>query len=158
MRNPLHIIKFESAETLHHIIPDISSSASLVKANSSLASPCVWIVNQEDLAKLRVCSDVVDDKGAKHPAIQLARTMLRGEKIPLIDGGYSSVGKLRDGVKKLLQKASDTSYRLMIIGAANEIFAELLRLAEAEPVSYMNPFPPDGKVSLILPGAYSGAG
>ena len=146
----MRIIQIKASETITQLTLDIATSASMTETNSSLSAPCVWVVNPKSLATLRTYTDVIDDKGTKHPAIELSRTMLRGEKIPLIDGQYSSAGKLRNGIKILLRKADEANCRLMIIGATDEVFADLLRQAEEEPVAYSSKFTATGKAQVIL--------
>lgn len=117
-------------------IPELNDDAIANEINS-LCECVVWVVPQkvrEELAKL---SGVIEDKGAKHPAVELARTMLsgNGKLIPMIDGQYTSVGKLMNGVRRLLQRAVDHPQRLFIIAVADQIFDRLHKTAQDERLS-----------------------
>ncbi|MDD2737066.1 MAG: sigma 54-interacting transcriptional regulator [Desulfuromonadaceae bacterium] len=124
-------------------ILEITSSSTLVRKELSdlnvdtvreaaaiINERSTWVVTlkvRDELAKL---TDVIEDRGKKHPAIELTRTMKsKTPLIPMIEGEYSSGGKLRQSVQRFLGKVGDGPQRLFIIAVADDLFASLNRMA-----------------------------
>lgn len=97
-----------------------------LSAAKAAAAPAVYILCNEDLSTLRPYRDVVVDRGAKHPAKPLAPLMLGHDRIPLIQGGYTSPGQLLRSVRTLLDHAVRAPERnVFVVGAARTVFDEL---------------------------------
>ena len=120
---------------IRRTLDDLSAEA-VREAAATLTGCAAWIVlpkTGEGLARL---TGVVEDRGVKRPAIELARTLLKGggPAIPLIGAGYSSPGKLLNSVRTLLKKAANTPRRLFIIAVPDDLFGQILKTAqEPEP-------------------------
>ncbi|MBE9544093.1 MAG: sigma-54-dependent Fis family transcriptional regulator [Proteobacteria bacterium] len=87
--------------------------------------PAVFLVDTSHLEKFRRLIDVVVDRGTKNIRKGLADylTGLSGEKIPIIDGNYTSAGRLLQGIQALLDRATGIGEKkLYIIGAAGQLF------------------------------------
>lgn len=115
--------------------------------------PAAYVVKSSDLPCLREGTDAVWDAGQKDPRTGLADHLLgrKREGIPLIEAGYSSAGRLKQGVETLLENArKGDEKKLFVIGGPGEVFAKLWRSAEGrgrggEDLSWWSPgTAPDG--------------
>jgi transcriptional regulator with AAA-type ATPase domain len=150
---PIDILAISADTTvLLTTLPESTESA-IQEAEAVITTSIAWVVPpkiREDLAQL---SGVIDDRGVKHPSIELSRTMLRGDghRIAMIDGQFSSSGKLLNSVQKLLKNAVKVSRKLFIIGVSDDIFNELLKTARSEnfqPATLAIPF--SGRSGAVL--------
>lgn len=91
--------------------------------------PLVYIVYERDLDQLRMLKGVIEDRGKKHKAKGLSNLLLGREKIPVIDGGFSSAGRLISSVKTLLNNAKADS-NIYIIGVVDHVFNDLCIMEE----------------------------
>lgn len=131
------ILQAESdGNLLRKNVPELTSEI-INHEVASLDECIVWVVPQKVREELAKFPGVIEDKGVKHPAVELARTMLsgKGNLTPMIDGQYTSVGKLTNGVQRLLQRAVDSPRRLFIIAVADQVFDKLLQTAKEKPLS-----------------------
>jgi len=80
---------------IRRTLPDLSGEA-VCEAAAALTGCAAWILPPKTGEGLARLTGVVEDRGVKRPAIELARTLLKGDGsvIPLIAAGYSSPGKL----------------------------------------------------------------
>nr|WP_295585212.1 sigma 54-interacting transcriptional regulator [uncultured Lamprocystis sp.] len=126
---------------IRRTLPELTAEA-VRESTAALAGYTVWIVPPALRDPLATLSGVIEDRGEKHPAIELARTLLKGDgsAIPLIAAAYASPGKLLNSVRTLLKKAADSPRRLFIIGVSDELFAQLNKTAR-EPDPAIDPLP-----------------
>lgn len=120
---------------IRRALPDLSGEA-IREAAAALTGHAAWIVPPKTGEVLASLTGVVEDWGVKRPAVELARTLLKGDgsAIPLIAAGYSSPGKLLNSVRTLLKKAADAPRRLFLIAVPDDLFAQILKTAqEPEP-------------------------
>ncbi len=100
--------------------PDLALALSTAKAG---AVPVVYLLRNEDLSALRDHRELVVDRGTKHPAKPLARLLLGHDRIPLVQGRYTSAGQLLRSVRTLLDHAVRTAERnVFVVGAAQTVF------------------------------------
>ena len=118
-----------SSAIIRKTLTDLREETILASVNG-LEERTAWIVPlpiREEIAKL---SELIDDRGRKHRAIELARIMKgKGSKVQMIEGEYSSDGKLRQSVQRFLQKTTGSMQRLFIIAVSDVLFASLLKTA-----------------------------
>ena len=127
---PFEILETTSDSAfIRKVLPDLSEET-VREAAGTLEVRTAWIVPlavRDEFAKL---SGVIEDRGKKHPTIELARTLKgKGSIIPMIEGGYSSDGNLRQSVSKFLQKNGDGPPRIFIIAESDELFSSLRKTA-----------------------------
>jgi DNA-binding NtrC family response regulator len=90
-----------------------------------------YVVRENDLASFSKSGELFLNRGRKHAAKALADLLLGHTRIPFINGGYMTRGRLTQGVEALLKKAAKEDDRnLYIIGANQGIFDELWRNAD----------------------------
>ncbi len=149
MRCEILVITAESA--VSRITLSDLRAETIREAEAALTECTVWIVPlkaRDEMAKL---AGVVDDRGKKHPAIELARTLKgKGPEIPMIEGEYTSDGKLRQSVQKFLQKTSATPHRLFIIAVSDDLFATINSSAPEQVTSAPDAMPFSGKSGAVL--------
>jgi DNA-binding NtrC family response regulator len=89
--------------------------------------PAAFVVQAEDLPKLRTFKEIIVDRGAKHRAKELSYYLFKQDKMPLIDGSsYKSVGQLQRSIRTLLQNAQTAGENnRYIIGVGIALFQEL---------------------------------
>jgi transcriptional regulator with AAA-type ATPase domain len=121
----LAIIQFEKGKPSLLRKSLLDTSDDLSAAQHTLSSPCVWIVPNTELQELARLSDLIDDRGVKHKAKELSRVLLHGDGITMLDGDFSSAGKLRQSVEHFLGKVAVSPPRLFIVGTTDEIFSRL---------------------------------
>lgn len=92
--------------------------------------PLVYVVRTEDLEWFRMHKDLVEDRRRKHRAKGLSSLLLGRSKMPLIDGGFTSAGRLAAGIRALLSNAKEDR-NLYIIGADDKVFGGLLKKANS---------------------------
>ena len=80
----------------------------------------------EHIKQLQEFKDAVIDRGQKNPHKGLSEYLLGQEKIPLIDGNYSDVNKVKIGVRSLLENAARRGEsNTYLIGVEANIFHKL---------------------------------
>lgn len=80
----------------------------------------------EHINQLQKFKDAVIDRGQKNPHKGLSEYLLGQEKIPLIDGNYSAVNKVKIGVRSLLENAARRGEsNTYLIGVEANIFHKL---------------------------------
>ena len=87
-----------------------------------------YLVRDADLDNLRTAEEHFIDRKTKNERKELARVLLEQKRIPLVSGGYSTSGRLLQGVQALLRKATAIGdLNLYVIGTGDELFDELWR-------------------------------
>lgn len=126
----MHIIRIDSDSahpSLEHLNlgPDLRSE--LIAARDE-PRPVVFLVRESDVAELQSCDDLIIDRATKHPARQLSAIILGYDRIPFLRAGYSSAGKLLNGVRTLLHRAREKNDgNLFLIAVSDAVTADLLR-------------------------------
>ncbi|MDY6988902.1 MAG: sigma 54-interacting transcriptional regulator [Thermodesulfobacteriota bacterium] len=95
--------------------------------------PTAYVVGATDLEAIRRFKDVVLDQGRQDEKVELARYLLgrSKEKTPIVHGKYKTAGTLKNGVKKLLERALEKSdQNLYVIGAEDAVFAKIWKEAD----------------------------
>jgi hypothetical protein len=94
-----------------------------------IAAPLALVVSKSDITVFRQCRELFKDRGEKNPAKALSSVLLGYDGlIPVIDGNYTSSGRLRQGIRTLLEHAAaageTTPY---VIGVEEQMFDEIAR-------------------------------
>ena len=66
-----------------------------------------YVVRRDDLAALKNLKDLTEDRGVMKEHMELKRYLLRRSKIPIVQARYTKPGRLKQGVRRLLERASD---------------------------------------------------
>jgi DNA-binding NtrC family response regulator len=106
------------------------------------APPIAFVVSERSLKAIENCGESIENRGKMDIAgWQLSRYLLGRKKIPLIAGRYSSPGRLRQGVFRLIEQASATpeENNIYFIATDDSIFEKLWQQAKS------------GHISLRLP-------
>jgi DNA-binding NtrC family response regulator len=86
----------------------------------------------EHLKQIRELKDAVIDRGRKDAHKGLSGYLLRKEKVPFIDGNYTDAGKVKAGVRRLLENAARGSEgNIYLIGVEAGVFQKLYAEASA---------------------------
>ena len=91
------------------------------------------VLRVTDIKELVPLPDYVVDCGTQKrtgndQTIELARTLLKRQEIPLIEASYKKSGRLNQGINKLLEKAEKTGdQNLYLVAVEDAIFEALLR-------------------------------
>jgi len=102
-------------------------------------APACFVVPVARLADLHGISEVILC-GRKNPAKQLGRHLLRRTKVPLLDGGYTTRGRLVQGIESLLCDAREIGEQnIYFLGARDDIVGELLAAARANALPALPP-------------------
>lgn len=128
---PYEILAIGTApDVIRGTLADLTERA-IRDASAALDGDTVWIVPPVVREGMNGLTGLIDDRGHKHPAIELARLLLKGDgpAIPLITANYNSAGKLLGSVRTLLRKAVDNPRRLFIVAVADDLFSQLWRMA-----------------------------
>ena len=90
-------------------------------------TPAVLVVPDSELGVFRQCGTPFKDRRGKHEAKSLADVLLGHDGlIPVIDGRYTTSGRLRQGIRTLLENAAAAGEcKAYVIGATGRIFLEL---------------------------------
>jgi len=90
-------------------------------------TPSVLVVPDSELGVFRQFGPPFTDRRGKHEAKSLANVLLgHDELIPVIDGKYTTSGRLRQGIRTLLENAAAAGEcKAYVIGATEQIFHEL---------------------------------
>ena len=92
----------------------------------------VYLIRDADLKHLRPAEEHFVDRKTKNEHKELSRLLLGQEKIPILSGGYSTSGRLRQGVEALLKKADEKGDRnIYVIGTSDKVFTEFWQRADA---------------------------
>jgi DNA-binding NtrC family response regulator len=89
--------------------------------------PLAVLVIDSELGTFRQCKDLFKDRGNKHDAKPLSSLLLgHDEGIPVIDGKYTTSGRLLQGIRALLENAAASGEaKAYVIGVAENIFREI---------------------------------
>lgn len=102
----------------------------LVQAATDQA-PAVALVPASALPSLQGLTDLVDDRGTKHPARPLARILLGRTRPTLLRGTYSCPGQMRRSFMTLLKHAEAREERnLYVVGVDDDLFHECWAAAQ----------------------------
>jgi DNA-binding NtrC family response regulator len=149
---PLEILQTTSTSAIiRKTLPDLSKET-ILTAVDALKVHTAWIVPLSVRDELFKLSGVIEDRGKKHPTIELARTLkTKNSLIPMIEGGYSSAGNLRQSLMKFLQRTGDGPPRLFIIAESEKCFSALCKIASNHlPVAVHTPISFAGKNGAML--------
>ncbi len=93
----------------------------------STQTPAVLVVPDSELGVFRQHGTPFMDRRGKHEAKSLADVLLGHDGlIPVIDGNYTTSGRLRQGIRTLLENAAAAGERkAYVIGASERIFNEI---------------------------------
>ena len=119
------VIQFQKDQDLICRELTLKSAIGLANAQDELSASAVWVISETFLADFKDTADIVNDKGVKHKSVELSRVLLNGNRITMVNGNFSSVGKLCQSIEKFLTKMPDAPRRLFIIGATDAIFNKL---------------------------------
>lgn len=90
----------------------------------------VYLMREPDLDGFRSATEQFIDRKTKNEHRELSKVLLGHTKIPIISGGYSTSGRLMQGVEALLRKAAHEDDRnIYLIGTQEKVFSELWRKA-----------------------------
>jgi DNA-binding NtrC family response regulator len=89
--------------------------------------PAVLVVRDSDLGVFRQYGAPFKDRSEKHEAKSLASLLLGHDGlVPVIDGNYTTSGRLRQGIRTLLENAAVAGEcKTYVIGATERIFHEI---------------------------------
>ena len=97
-----------------------------------IAAPTAYVVRMSDIAKLIACTDLTDcgtqkRTGRNETTIQLSRHVLgKRPRVPLVRAVYGNAGRLRAGVRSLLDQAKLTADgNVYVVGAPDMTFETL---------------------------------
>lgn len=93
----------------------------------------VYLMQEADLESFRGsgAEEQFIDRKTKNEHKELSKVLLGHTKIPIVSGGYSTSGRLRQGMEALLRKAAQTDDRnIYIIGTTEKVFNELWQKGE----------------------------
>lgn len=120
------------------------SVATPLKAESIPATqtPAVLVVPDTELGVFLQCGTPFMDRHGKHEAKSLANLLLGHDGlIPVIDGKYTTSGRLRQGIRTFLENAAAAGEsKAYVIGATEQIFREMGG-GNPEPQAPLNPIP-----------------
>ncbi len=93
----------------------------------AIQTPSVLVVRDSELSVFRQYGTPFKDRGGKHEAKSLADVMLGHDGyVPMIDGKYTTSGRLRQGIRTLLENAvAANECKAYVIGASERIFHEM---------------------------------
>jgi DNA-binding NtrC family response regulator len=125
-------------------------------------APAAYVVSKKDLDLLiHSCEGVIEDRGEKKPAVDLARSLLGRKKIPAIDvsskqGGYGSAKRALNGIRQLLLRApkygkDGGDKNIYLIGASQDLFNDIRREENGKKLLMATP-PVEGSVQRINQG------
>jgi transcriptional regulator of acetoin/glycerol metabolism len=96
----------------------------------------VYLMREADLETLRRAEAQFVDRKTKNEHKELSKVLLGHVRIPIVSGGYSTSGRLRQGLEALLKKAALADDRnLYIIGTNERLFDELWHNGERRAVA-----------------------
>ena len=86
----------------------------------------VYVLRNDDLKSFYGLDDLFVPRARKNKAQELSRLLLRQKKIPVLNGDYSSAGRLVQGIQALLKNASqEGDSNIYIIGTDDRVFNAL---------------------------------
>jgi transcriptional regulator with AAA-type ATPase domain len=128
----ISIIQFQKDHALIYKELTLKSSAGLSKMQDDLNASAVWVVPEAALAELINFSDIIENRGTKNKAIELSRILLHGDRITLVNGQFTSAGKLCRSIETFFTKVPAAYQRLFIIGVTDSIFEDLKARSEKD--------------------------
>jgi DNA-binding NtrC family response regulator len=124
----------------------INAPAALREAVGKTRLPTAVVVRASDPGLFGECTELFKDRHRKDGRKALSTLLLRqGSRIPIIDAGFTSDGRLKQGVEKLLRNAEKAVERgIYVLGVEDAVFKRVLSnpLTEDEsvhPASSENP-------------------
>ena len=122
----LNVIQFQKdrKELIYRELT-LENAIGLLTAQRELRAHAVWVMPELFLAELRCSTDVVIDRGTKNKAMELSRIFKDGDSINMVNGDFSSSGKLRMSIETFLSNLDGANPRLFIVGTTNIIFNKL---------------------------------
>ncbi|MBN1474495.1 MAG: sigma-54-dependent Fis family transcriptional regulator [Syntrophaceae bacterium] len=136
----------------------------LLIIKDTLQVPIVWVITTDQFPSLQKFGNVIEDLGQKHKGRQLSLILSRRKLIPLLDGDFSSVGKLLQSITIFL-KSNTTPRNLYIIGTSKEINASLRRRFKLDTrktsyassdIGHSNPAEVNEKISAVPASSFIG--
>jgi transcriptional regulator with GAF, ATPase, and Fis domain len=123
----------------HGVAPaalELDSPPSLRDFVGSDKTPAAIVVRFRDLARFLACGDPFKGLHRKHPAKPLAKLLLGHDgQIPVIDTGYGSMGRLKQGVDTYLDNAVGAGERgICVLGVDDDVFLDARRAVDPEGV------------------------
>lgn len=112
---------------------DVRTGGSFKEKLSCLPLPSVCVVDTSHLETLRSTEfqDAIVDRGTKDGRQPLKRYFRGHEKIPILEGEYSSAGKARNSVETFLRNAVDDDSRELskasVLGIPGTVFEDLVK-------------------------------
>ncbi len=112
---------------------DVRTGGSFKEKLSGLPLPSVCVVDTSYLETLRSMElqDVIVDRGSKDGRQPLKRYFRGHEKIPILEGEYSSAGKVKNSVESFLRNAVDDDSRELsqasVLGVPGKVFEDLVK-------------------------------
>lgn len=100
-------------------------------ATCTQSGPTVLVVCEHDLDIIKKANFNIADRGKKNSGMQLSRYFLpiRGDRVSLLDGCYSSSAQLKRSVRDFLAKLGTvTGNPIFILGVSQHIFQELFKM------------------------------
>lgn len=125
-------IKNDLAQS-EHVELDVRTGGSFKEKLSCLPSPSVCVIDATHLKTLRSreLQDVIVERGNKDGRQPLKRYFRGHEKIPILEGEYSSAGKVRNSVKSFLRNAVDDDSlqlsRANVLGVPGTVFEDIAK-------------------------------
>lgn len=93
----------------------------------------VWVIQDGQIGTVHSWNCPTVDCGRKHPARPLSAILMGRNGIPVLDGGFKSVGQLVRSLKQLLRNAADAKERgPYIIGVKDPLFDKLWARAQPD--------------------------
>ena len=113
--------------------------------------PAAVLVRASDLGLFGECTELFKDRHRKDGRKALSTLLLRqGSRIPIIDAGFTSDGRLKQGVGKLLRNAEKAVERgIYVLGVGDAVFKRALSSALTEDES-MQPASSENPLSRLL--------
>jgi DNA-binding NtrC family response regulator len=125
-------IKNDQAQS-EYVELDVRTGGRFKEKLSCLPSPSVWVIDTAHLKTLRSreLQDVIVERGNKDGRQPLKRYFRGHEKIPILEGEYSSAGKVRNSVESFLRNAVDDDSRELsqasVLGVPGTVFEDLVK-------------------------------
>ena len=135
----IHVLKYSHSLADYGPVPtilDIKNPEDL-KPYLNLEEPTVYLINQDNAARILNMKDYIVSRGKKHPAKPLSSYLLKKNIIPLVDGNFTGTSQVKRSIKAFLKNAVKTKEnKLFLVTAASGIFSETNGGQPAENDSY----------------------
>jgi DNA-binding NtrC family response regulator len=98
----------------------------------------VYLMREPDLGSLRNRDEQFVDRKTKNEHKELSRVLLGHTRIPIVSGGYTTSGRLVQGIAALLKKAAQKDDRnIYVIGTNEKVFDELWQRGAVQTASHL---------------------